>query len=86
MITAVEQNATEGGEILTDCIELRKRIKDSGMTMVAVAKKTGILRETLYNRLNGKGEFNASEMMALSSVLGLSNDERDSIFFAELVE
>lgn len=71
---------------MTNLVALRQRINDSGMTMVAISKKTGILRETLYNRLNGKGEFNASEMMSLSGVLGMSNDERDSIFFAKEVE
>lgn len=71
---------------MTDLTKLRGKIDESGMTMVAVAQKSGILRETLYNRLNGKGEFNASEMMGLSNALGLSNDERDSIFFAHEVE
>lgn len=71
---------------MTDLTALRQKIDDSGMTMVAVSRKSGILRETLYNRLNGKGEFNASEMMSISNVLGLSNDERDSIFFATQVE
>lgn len=64
---------------------LKEKIKDSGMTMVAIARKSGILRETLYNRLNGKGEFNASEMVALSKTLNLSNTERDAIFFGETV-
>lgn len=71
---------------MTDLNALRKKIDDSGMTMVAISRKSGILRETLYNRLNGKGEFNASEMMAISNTLGLSNDERDLIFFASEVE
>ena len=65
---------------------LKGKIEDSGMTMVAISQKSGILRETLYNRLNGKGEFNASEMMALSKVLHLSNSDRDAIFFASEVE
>lgn len=30
---------------------LNDKIRNSGMTMVAIAEKTGILRETLYNRL-----------------------------------
>ena len=71
---------------MTDFQLLRDKISDSGMTMVAISQKSGILRETLYNRLNGKGEFNASEMVALSRVLNLSNSERDAIFFASAVE
>lgn len=60
---------------------LKKKIKESGMTMIAIAEKSGILRETLYNRLNGEGEFKVSEIVALTSVLGLTKKERDEIFF-----
>ncbi len=60
---------------------LEKRMKDSGMTIVAIAEKAGILRETLYNKLKGLSEFKASEITALSNVLNLSSKERDKIFF-----
>lgn len=61
-------------------------MKESGMTMVAISKRSGILRETLYNRLNGIGEFTASEISSLSFVLHLPNRERDKIFFGKEVE
>lgn len=67
---------------MTDTVQLKKAIKDSGMTIVAIAEKTGILRETLYNKINGESEFKASEISALSKVLQLSNEMRDAIFFA----
>ena len=59
---------------------LKDKITDSGMTVKAVAEKSGILRETLYNRLKGVGEFTASEIVSLSNVLNLSQTERDDIF------
>lgn len=62
---------------------LNQKIRDSGMTIVAIAAKSGILRETLYNRLNGATEFKASEILRISNVLRLSKEERDKIFFAE---
>lgn len=65
---------------MTDTQALKERIKQSGMTMVAIANKTGILRETLYTRLK-TGDFKLSEMSALSQVLRLTQEERDSIFF-----
>jgi len=65
---------------------LNERIRESGMTMIAIAKKLGILRETLYSRLNGKTEFKASEILKISQVLNLSNVDRDRIFFAEICE
>lgn len=60
---------------------LEKKISDSGMTMVSLAEKTGILRESLYNKLKGNTEFKASEISSLSKVLRLSTRERDAIFF-----
>lgn len=60
---------------------LEETIRNSGMTMVAVAEKSGILRETLYNKLRGTSEFKASEITNLSKVLRLSARERDDIFF-----
>jgi len=54
-------------------------MKDSGMTVSAIAEKSGICRETLYNRMNS-GDFYASEIVSLTKVLGLSKKERDDIF------
>lgn len=71
---------------MTDFEALRKKIDDSGMTIVAICEKSGMLRETLYNRFKGIGDFTATEMVALSDVLNLSNAERDAIFFAKQVE
>ena len=71
---------------MVDMNMLRSAIKDSGMTMVAIAEKSGILRETLYNRLNEKGEFTASEITGLTHALKLTKSERDGIFFAQEVE
>ena len=52
---------------------LESIISDSGMTMVALAEKTGILRETLYNKIRGISEFKASEISALQKILRLTN-------------
>lgn len=65
---------------MPDANRLKRKIKDSGMTVKAISEKTGILRETLYNRLKGVGEFTASEIVALSNVLNMSQTERDDIF------
>lgn len=66
---------------MADLELLEKKINDTGMTMVAIAEKTGILRETLYNKLRGISEFKASEISRISNVLRLSSAERDEIFF-----
>lgn len=67
---------------MVDFEMLRNRIEDSGMTVTSISKKSGILRETLYNRMKGRGEFTASEIVALARTLCLTNEERDKIFFA----
>ena len=70
---------------MTDIELLLAKIKESGMTMMAVSEKSGIERHTLYNRLNGKGEFTASEIVNLSKVLRLSKPDRDKIFLSSNV-
>lgn len=67
---------------MTDIELLKDKIKESGLKVVSIAEKSGILRETLYNRLNGRGEFTASEIVSLSNVLGLTRAERDKIFLS----
>lgn len=70
----------KGDEEMPDIGALKEKMTDSGMTVTSIAKKSGILRETLYNRLNGKGEFTASEIVNLSDVLHLTKTERENIF------
>ena len=70
---------------MTDFEKLKVAIKRTRLSMVVIAEESGMLRETLYNRLKGKGEFKASEISALSKTLHLSRDERDEIFFPEML-
>lgn len=62
---------------------LKEKIAASGMTVKAISEKSGILRETFYNRLKGTGEFTASEIVSLTRVLSLSKSDRDKIFLDE---
>ena len=55
---------------MADIKLLKERITDSGMTVKAICEKSGILRETFYNRLKG-GEFTASEIVGLTKTLKL---------------
>ena len=67
---------------MTDTEMLLEKIKDSGMTMKAIGEKSGINRANIYNKLKGRGEFTASEIVALSEVLHLTKPERDRIFLS----
>ena len=63
---------------------LQAKIKESGMTIVAICEKSGIERATFYNRMNGKSEFTAKEVVELSEVLHLSKPDRDKIFLTKM--
>jgi DNA-binding phage protein len=54
--------------------------------MVAISEKSGIKRETLYQRLKGSGEFTASEIVGLVNALRLNKTQREAIFFSGKVE
>lgn len=69
---------------MTNTNELQAAIAESGITIVALARKLGITREALYSKIQNKTEFKASEIVALSSALRLSARERDRIFFAKV--
>lgn len=71
---------------MTDTTRLNEAIAESGITIVAIAKKIGISREGLYKKINNDTEFKASEISAMQRILGLTNEERDIIFFAKEVE
>lgn len=71
---------------MTNLDMLKSKINESGMTVTAIARKCDMSRETLYNRFKKKGEFNASEIVALTNILHMSKEERDAIFFGEEVE
>lgn len=68
---------------MPNILELKRKIEDSGMPMTTVAKRSGMVRETLYNRLAGIGEFTASEIVGLSEALKLTKTERELIFFTK---
>ena len=59
---------------------LKEKISESGIKMTILSEKTGITRETLYNRFNENGELKASEIVALTGALNLTKEERDKIF------
>lgn len=67
---------------MTDCVLLKQRIDESGISISFIADKIGISRETLYNKLCGKTEFKVSEVSTLARLLRLTPKEVDKIFFA----
>lgn len=68
---------------MTDTALLQAAISKSGTTITWLASELGISREGLYNKVSGKTEFKASEVVALTRLLHLELEERDRIFFAQ---
>lgn len=77
-------------EKIIDKETVAKRVKEAiehrGMNMTVVADRADINRVTLYNRLDGIGEFTVSEMLGLKRALRLSLFEFNYIFFDFEVE
>ena len=65
---------------MTDLNALNEKIKDSGMTIEAIAERASMKRYTLDRRLKGEGEFTASEIVGLTKALRLKLSERNNIF------
>lgn len=70
---------------MTDRTALKKFIADSGITITALCAKTGMSRQTLYNRLDGTMEFTVPQIEGLTRALRLSATERDRLFFGKEV-
>lgn len=71
---------------MTDEYLLNNKIKDSGYRLGYLAEKLNLSRAGLYNKINGKTEFLASEIQALSDILKLDGKEREEIFFNKKVD
>lgn len=64
--------------------KLKGRIIELGITRPEVADAIGCSPTSLSYKLNGKREFTAREIYALSKVLRIEND-KDNYFFADYV-
>lgn len=66
---------------MTDSDSLKREIQSSGLKMKYLAEQIGITLNTFSRKVNGKAEFNGSEIVKLSGLLGFTAEQRDSIFF-----
>lgn len=66
-------------EIMANIEKLKEKIKESGMTVVAICDKCGISKKTFYNRLKNP-DFKIAEALALKETLHLSRSEMKDIF------
>lgn len=68
---------------MVDHEALQARVKESGIPISFIARKMGVTRPTLVNKLKGKTDFTAADIISISETLRLTRDERDALFFCE---
>lgn len=71
---------------MTDSYLLRKKIDESGYKIRYVADKLGLTYQGLQKKIANATQFKATEIQTLKVLLCLTNEERDQIFFARIVD
>ncbi len=71
---------------MTNKLELELQIKRCNVTKRELAQKLGISEMALSNKMNNESEFKASEISILEKELKMSKEQRDAIFFNQIVD
>ena len=67
---------------MTDTLELKSIMVKKQYTLENLAKEMGISTTTLSYKVNNKREFKSSEIQIIQKILNLSDEQKESIFFA----
>ena len=67
---------------MTNTLLLEMYIRRAGVTNRDLAKVVGLSQTGFYDKLKGRTEFRQSEIKIITERIGLTNEERDSVFFA----
>lgn len=70
---------------MVDTISLEKKISDSGYKMGFITDKLGISRQAFDFKKKNKRKFRTAEIYVLCSLLNISDDEKEDIFFVKEV-
>lgn len=66
--------------------KLQGKMKENGFTLKSLADRIGLTPTGLFNKVHNLSEFNVSEVQRMASILALTSEERDAIFFAQNVD
>lgn len=66
---------------MTNVRLLRSKINENGFKIAFIAKKCGLTYQGFLPKLNGVREFNQSEITVLKTLLHLTSEEAEKIFF-----
>lgn len=65
--------------------DLNAEIARCSLSIPKLAKLIHMDKKTLYSRMNGESSFKQTEIVMISKVLNLTNEQILSIFFADSV-
>ena len=68
-----------------DKVKFKKAVDSSGLKGTFIARQIGMNYNVYLQKSNGKNQWKVDEVMSLSRLLRLRNNERDAIFFAREV-
>ena len=72
---------------MTNTIELKKLISESGIKKNHIAKRLGLTHYGLQLKIEGKNEFKQKEIQELCKILNIDSlKKKDEIFFASEVD
>ena len=76
----------KGGKLMVNTELLKKKIEDSGLKKVYLARKCGLSLAGFSNCVNNRAEFKSSHVKILCDELKITSlKEKEDIFFAGMV-
>lgn len=66
--------------------KLRGLMAERGMEVNKLARILSISRQAASNKINGKTSISLTDAQSIATALNMTKDERDMIFFGELVK
>lgn len=71
---------------MTNYAKLRGLMVERGVEVSKLASILGISRQAMSEKLNGRSKISLLDAQNIAVALNMTKDERDAIFFSELVK
>lgn len=71
---------------MTNYAKLRGLMVERGVEVSKLASILGISRQAMSEKLNGRSKISLLDAQNIAVALSMTKDERDAIFFSELVK
>ena len=66
--------------------KLKGLMAERGLTVVSLAQKLGVSRQSASEKVNGKSKITLTEAQTIAKALHMDKEERDMIFFNDYVK